>query len=135
MKPTILKAKNEKEIDRLAQPILKKGFKEISKDELHIILKKRSFGSPIIHICFLLLIFFGSISFFQNIPFFNLIRDYNLNFIDYILQYFVCFCYAMYIIFNLFMKTKVVLITTETKDMDGNPIEFNNIDDLECLKN
>ncbi|MDR2830599.1 MAG: hypothetical protein LBB45_06170 [Methanobrevibacter sp.] len=131
MKPVILKAKDEKEITKLARHILKKGFKEVSKDENHIILKKRNFGSMITHVCFLLLILFGSISFFQDIPIFNFIKKYNINFIDYVLQYFLCSCYVVYIVFNLFMKTKVVLITTETKDADGNPIEFNMINDLD----
>ncbi|MDR2624070.1 MAG: hypothetical protein LBC39_05810 [Methanobrevibacter sp.] len=130
MRPIILKAKNEKEINKLANPILKEGFKEISKDEDHVILKKRSFGSPIIHICFLLSILFGSVSFFQDTPLFNIIQDYNLNFMDYILQYFFCLCYGVYIIFNLFTKTKVILITTKTKDTNGDPIEFSGIDDL-----
>ncbi|MDR1820058.1 MAG: hypothetical protein LBR15_07440 [Methanobrevibacter sp.] len=134
MKLIILGAKNGEEIDDLAKPILKKGFKEISKDEIHIILKKRSFGSPIIHICFLLLILFGSVFFFNNLPFFNsLIQRYSLNFIDNIVQYILCISYGSYIFFNLFAKTKVVLITTETEDIDGNPIEFNNVNDLDNL--
>jgi hypothetical protein len=132
VKPIILEAKNEEEIDDLSKPILKKGFKEISKDEIHVILKKRSFGSLSVHICFLLLILFGSVFFFHNLPFFNsLIQKYGLNFIDNILQYIICISYGSYILFNLFTKTKVVLITTETEDMDGNPIEFNNINDID----
>jgi hypothetical protein len=129
MQPIILKANSTKEISTISQPFLKKGFKEISKDEVHIILKKRNFGKLIPHICFLLLILFGDISFFQNIPilniFLNNLQQYNLVFI-----YILCFCYLAYIIFNLYTKTKVILITTETKDKDGNPIKFNTIDDI-----
>lgn len=40
MKPIILKAKDGKEVTKLAKHILKRGFKEVSKDENHIILKK-----------------------------------------------------------------------------------------------
>jgi hypothetical protein len=129
MQPIIIKAKNTEDISTISQPLLKKGFKEISKDEFHIILKKRNFGALITHICFLLLILFGDISFFQAIPFLSGLGN-NLQKYNTILIYVLCFFYLAYIIFNLFTKTKVVLITTETKDKDGNPIKFNNIDEI-----
>ncbi|MDR2873452.1 MAG: hypothetical protein LBV42_01695 [Methanobrevibacter sp.] len=129
MQPIILKANSNEEISKISQPFLEKKFKEISKGDSHIILKKRNFGSPIIHICFLLLILFGDISFFENLPFLNSFQSsppkYNI-FVTYIF----CFFYVAYIIFNLFTKTKVILITTETRDEDGNPIKFNNIDEV-----
>ncbi|MDR1722048.1 MAG: hypothetical protein LBR24_03245, partial [Methanobrevibacter sp.] len=67
MKPLILKAENSKEISKKAQPFLDKKFKVISEDKVHIILKKRNFGSIIIHILFWILILFAHPSVFGDL--------------------------------------------------------------------
>ncbi|MDR0912552.1 MAG: hypothetical protein LBM96_08155 [Methanobrevibacter sp.] len=133
MKPFILKANSSEEIQEIANPFINKGFKTLSQDDVHIVLKKRNFGSIIIHIIFLFFILFGSPSylamFFGNNPFFNSVFLSNI----FINSYYFIFVggYCIYFIYHLFKKTIVVLITTETLDTEGNPLEFNILEDID----
>jgi hypothetical protein len=114
-KTFILKAENQEDIDKIAKPFLDKGFKVISEDENHLIAKKRNFGSYFVHIIFILLILF--------------VISYNSWMI-----YLVCGVYIAYFLYFLFSKSEVVLITTESIDKDGNPVEFDNIEDIAIIK-
>jgi cytochrome c biogenesis protein ResB len=108
-KTLILKAENFDDMEKIAKPFLEKGYKIISSNSKHIIARKRSFGSIFIHILLLFLILF--------------VVSYNS-----LLLYVLCGVYILYFIFNLFNNSKVVLITTETTDEEGNPVEFDDIE-------
>jgi hypothetical protein len=84
----------------------------MSSDALHIIAKKRNLGAWYFHLLFLSLILF--------------IVSYN----SWVL-YLVCLTYMAYFTYNLFKKSKVVLITTESKDIDGNTVKFDDINDID----
>ncbi|KZX10413.1 hypothetical protein [Methanobrevibacter curvatus] len=132
MKPYIFQAENSIQMDEIAKSLKNKGFKLISNDDNYLVLKKRSFGSIIFHFIFLVLILFGSPSFFSSafvsIPFIKAIFDSTI----FVNGYYFIFCalYIGYVFYYLFTKTIMVIVTTETVDNEGNPLEFNNINDL-----
>ena len=108
-KAFILKAENQKDIEKIAKPFLDNGFKVISEDKNYLIAKKRNFGSYYIHFIFIVLILF-------------VISSWVL--------YVACGIYIAYFLYFLFTKSKVVLITTETTDKDGNLVEFDDIENI-----
>ena len=110
-KTFILKAKNQEDIEKIANPFLDKGFKVISEDENYLIAKKKDFGRYYIHLIFIVLILFV------------------VSYTSWIL-YVVCGVYIAYFLYFLFSKSKVVLVTTETVDKDGNPVEFDDIENI-----
>ena len=110
-KTFILKAENPEDIDKIAKPFLDKGFKVISEDNTHLIAKKRDIGSYLVHFIFIALILF--------------VISYTSWMI-----YVVCGIYIAYFLYFLFTKSQVVLITTETVDKDGNPVEFDNCQEV-----
>ena len=110
-KTFILKAENPEEIEKIAKPFLDKGFKVLSEDETHLIAKKRDFGNYVVHFVFIALILFVISSTSWMI-------------------YVVCGVYIAYFLFFLFTKSQVVLITTETVDKEGNPVEFDKIENI-----
>jgi len=114
-KTFILKAENQEDIEKIAKPFLDEGFKVFSEDENYLIAKKRNFGSYYIHLIFIVLILFV------------------ISYTSWLL-YVVCGVYIAYFLYFLFSKSKVVLITTETVDKDGNPVEFDNIKDIAIIK-
>lgn len=111
-KTLILKAKNYDDMEEIAKPFFDRGYKLISSDFNHIIAKKRNFGSIFVHALLLFLILF--------------VVAYNS-----IILYIFCAIYVFYFIFNLFYNSEVVLITTESTDNDGNPPEFDSIEDVD----
>jgi len=111
-KPIILKAKNFDDMESIAKPFLDNGYKTISSDTKHIIFKKRNFGKWYFHVLFLFLILF-------------------MGYDDSRILYVVCIMYMAYFIFYLFKKSKIVLITTESTDIDGNPVEFDDIEKID----
>ena len=111
-KPIILKAEDFDDMESIAEPFINKGYKIMSSDGKHILAKKRNFGNRYIHILFLFLIMF-------TIP-----AGTSIIWI-------VCLIYCSYFIYYLFKKSKVVLVTTESKDTDGNNVEFDKIEEIE----
>lgn len=108
VKPIILKAKDFDDMESTAKPFIDNGYRIISSDAKHIIAKKRNFGNWYFHVLFLGLILF--------------IVGYNSW-----LLYLLCILYIGYFLFYLFKRSKIVLITTESKDENGNPVEFDDI--------
>jgi len=111
-KPIILKAKDFDNMESIAKPFIDNGYKIMSSDAKHIIAKKRNFGNRYIHILFLFLILF--------------VIGY-----DTWMVYVACIIYSSYFIYFLFKKSKVVLITTESKDKDGGLVEFDKFEEVE----
>jgi len=107
MKPIILKAKDFDDMENIAKPLLDNGYKVRSSDVKHILVKKRNFGNVYFHILFLFLILFISYELWMT--------------------YLLCILYIAYFLYYLFKKSKIVLITTESTDDDGNPVEFDDI--------
>lgn len=104
----ILKADSQEDIDNLAKPFLDNGFKVVSKDDVHLIAKKRNFGNFLVHILFIFLILFV------------------ISYTSWLIYVF-CIAYISYFVYFLYKKSEVVLITTETTDKEGKPVNFDNI--------
>jgi hypothetical protein len=111
MKPIILKAKNFENMEDIAKPLLDGGYKIMSSNTKYILVKKRNYGNVYFHILFLFLILF--------------VVSYNS-----LLIYIICLLYIAYFVYYLFKKSKIVLITTESTDEDGNPVEFDDIKNI-----
>ena len=125
-KPIILKAKDFDDMESIAKPFIDNGYKIMSSDARHIIVKKRNFGKIIFHILFLFLILFGDIR--GNILYLIAsILSINVLWLTYI----VCIAYMIYFSYYLFKKSKIILFTTESTDADGNPVEFDDIESVD----
>jgi len=111
-KPIILKAKDFDDMEFIAKPFIDNGYKIISADGKHILAKKRNYGNRYVHILFLFLIMFA-------IP-------YNSWIV-----YPTCIIYCGYFIYYLYRKSKIALITTESKDTEGNMVDFDDIEKIE----
>jgi len=110
--PIILKAKDFDDMEDIAEKFIENGYKIMSSDSKHIIAKKRNFGTIYIHILLLFLILF--------------VVSYNS-----LILYILCIVYIGYFTFNLFKNSKIVLITTESVDEEGNSVKFNNIENID----
>lgn len=107
MKPTILYAKNTNVMDELTEIFLDSKYKIKSEEDNYVLLRKTNYGNIIIHILFLLVaLFLNSYAIIINL---------------------IYFCY------NFFKKSNIILITTDTLDTEGNPVEFDNVEDLEVF--
>lgn len=95
---------DSKKMNEDAKVLFDKGYKEHSKDENYILLKKRFYGNFYIHLIFILFALFV----FSPLLFLNII----------------------YFAYNFIKKSFFVLITTETKDQEGNDLEFDEFDEL-----
>ncbi|KZX15880.1 hypothetical protein MBCUT_12050 [Methanobrevibacter cuticularis] len=110
-KPTVLKAETYDDMESIAEPFLDNGYKILSVDKAHLIARKRNYGNRYVHILFLVLILF--------------VIEYNSWLI-----YVTCFLYIIYFTYYIFRKSEILLVTTETNDKEGNPVEFDDINNL-----
>jgi hypothetical protein len=98
MKPTVLKAENKEEMDSIANNFLENGYKISSSEDVFVILRHNSYGNLIIHgILIFLTLFVSILAIIGNV---------------------------VYFAYYFFKKSDIVLITTETTDADGNPVDF-----------
>jgi len=114
-KPIILKAKDFDDLEDIAKPFIDNRYKILSSDSRHILLKKRNYGNRYIHILFLFLILF--------------IVSYTYLLVIYLL----CILYMAYFSYYILKKSQIVLITTDTTDKDGNPVEFDDIESVNLI--
>ena len=110
-RPIILKAKDFDDMECIAKPFINNGYKIVSSDGKHILVKKRNFGNWYFHVLFLALILF-------------IVRDS-------LIVYIVCILYISYFLFYLFKRSKIVLITSESTDEDGNHVEFDDFNSID----
>ncbi len=98
-------AKNQAEMYKFSDKLEEGKFKIQSEADNFIYLRKNSYGNIFIHIAFLLIAFF----YFQYAIFLNLV----------------------YFLYNFYVNSVIIFITTETIDKDGNSIEFSDFNDLD----
>lgn len=104
MKLFVLQAKNKGEIDSISQELLDSKFKVIQKDKNFTLMRKRRYGNYYVHILFLFIgMFFIGPALIVNVVYFT---------------------------YSYLWTSPHVLITTETKSDDGEPLEFNNMDEV-----
>lgn len=107
MKPTILHVKNEKDMTELADILYDSKYKMEYREKHYILLKKKNYGHWLPHLIFIIIgLIFNSLAFILNVIYFS-------------------YCF--------FKKSNIILITTETVDDEGNPVEFNKAEDLEIF--
>ena len=100
----ILPADNFKEMESISQELSQKKFKIIQQDENFILMNKRRFGNPLIHaICLILALSVFSLLIFINVAYF---------------------------MYSYIWASPNVLITTEKVSDEGEPLEFNSMDEV-----
>lgn len=104
MKLFILAADNSKEMEKISQELSQKKFKIMEKNNNYILMRKKRFGNLLIHAVCLIL----ALSAFSLIIFINVI----------------------YFMYSYIWASPSVLITTEKVSDDGEPLEFNSMDEV-----
>lgn len=100
----ILSADNFKEMEDISQELSQKKFRIIRQDDNYILMNKRRFGNPLIHtICLILALSTLSILIFLNV---------------------------VYFMYSYIWASPNVLITIEKISEEGEPLEFNSIDEV-----
>ncbi|WP_409198621.1 hypothetical protein ACA135_01895 [Methanobrevibacter acididurans] len=105
MMPKFIFAKNQNEMYKTADLLEEKKYKVKSEDKNYILLRKNAYGNILIHIAIILIALF----------YFNYIIIITI----------------LYFLYNFYKNSVVILITTESKDEDGNPLDFIKLEDLE----
>ena len=100
----ILKASNSSEIKKISNELSQKKFKEVESEDNYILMKKRRYGNILIQIICLIV----ALSVFWPAIIINLV----------------------YFTYSYIWASPHVLITTETVDKDGNPLEYSNMDEI-----
>ena len=104
MKLFILAADNSKEMEKISQELSQKKFKIMEKNNNYILMRKKRFGNLLIHAVCLIL----ALSAFSLLIFINVI----------------------YFMYSYIWASPSVLTTTEKVSDDGEPLEFNSMDEV-----
>lgn len=104
MKLFILDADNSKDMEDISEELSSKKFKIIEKDDNFILMMKRRYGNLLIHAVCLII----ALSFLGPLIFVNVV----------------------YFAYSYLWASPHVLITTEKVDDEGNPLEFNDMDEV-----
>lgn len=100
----ILSADNSKQMEKIAEELSQKKFKIREQSDEFILMRKRRFGNPLIHVVSLILALSVSALFiFINVVYFS---------------------------YSYLWASPHVLITTEKVDEEGNPLEFSDMDEI-----
>lgn len=104
MKLFILDADNSKDMEDISEELSSKKFKIIEKDDNFILMMKRRYGNLLIHaVCLIIALSFLGPLIFVNVVYFT---------------------------YSYLWASPHVLITTEKVDDEGNPLEFNDMDEV-----
>lgn len=107
MKPKIVHARDKEVMNQLAKLFEESKYTVKSQDKNYVLLKKNNYGNPLIHLPFILIgLFFNAFAILVNVAYFA---------------------------YSVFKKSNVILITTEKNDEDGNPLEFDDIGEIEVF--
>lgn len=104
MKLFILDADNSKEMEKISEELSQKKFKIMEKNNNYILMRKKRFGNLLIHaVCLILALSAFSLLIFVNV---------------------------VYFMYSYIWASPSVLITTEKVSDDGEPLEFNSMDEV-----
>ncbi|AMD18426.1 hypothetical protein TL18_02660 [Methanobrevibacter sp. YE315] len=104
MKLYLLEADNSKDMERISDELSQKKFKIMEEDDAYILMRKRRYGNPVIHVISLII----ALAFFSPFIFVN----------------------VAYFTYSYLWASPHALITTEKVDDEGNPLEFSDIDEV-----
>lgn len=107
MKPKIVHARDSDVMHKLSDLFVESKYSVKAEDKNYVLLKKNNYGNVLIHLPFLLIALF--------------------------LNAFALLVNVAYFAYSIFKKSNVILITTEKKDDEGNPLEFDSVRDLEVF--
>lgn len=100
----ILPASDSNEIKKISDELTQKKFKTLEYSDNYILMKKKRYGNPLIHaVCLIIALFYIGPVIFINVAYFA---------------------------YSFLWASPNVLITTEKEDKDGNPLEFNTMDEV-----
>lgn len=92
------------EMETLAEQLSDKKFKVVESDNNFILMRRRRFGNPLIHaVCLIIALTAFSLLIFVNV---------------------------VYFMYSYIWASPTVLITTEKVSDDGEPLEFNTMDEV-----
>lgn len=100
----ILSADSSKEMDSIAEELSAKKFKLVDQDNDFILMRKRRYGNPLIHVVCLLV----ALTAFSPLIFVN----------------------VAYFMYSYIWASPHVMITTEKVSDDGEPLKFNSMDEV-----
>lgn len=100
----ILSADGSKEMGNISDELSQKKFKILQADKDFILMRKRRYGNPLIHVVCLIL----ALSAFSPLIFVN----------------------VAYFMYSYIWASPTVLITTEKVSDDGEPLEFTTMDEV-----
>jgi len=99
-----LGADSSGEMETLAEQLSDKKFKVVESDNNFILMRRRRFGNPLIHaVCLIIALTAFSLLIFVNV---------------------------VYFMYSYIWASPTVLITTEKVSDDGEPLEFNTMDEV-----
>lgn len=107
MKPKIVHGRDSDVMHKLSDLFVESKYSVKAEDKNYVLLKKNNYGNVLIHLPFLLIALF--------------------------LNAFALLVNVAYFAYSIFKKSNVILITTEKKDDEGNPLEFDSVRDLEVF--
>ena len=104
MKLLILSADNFSDMENISQELSQKKFRIIQQDDSYILMNKRRFGNPLIYaLCLVIALFTFSLLIFVNVAYF---------------------------MYSYIWASPNVLITTEKVSDEGEPLQFNSMDEV-----
>ena len=107
MKPKIVHARDSEVMHQLTDLFVESKYSIQAEDKNYVLLKRNNYGNILIHIPFIL------IALFINV--------------------FAIIVNVVYFAYSIFQKSNVILITTEKKDDEGNPLEFDSVREIEVF--
>lgn len=100
----VLRADNSKDMTDLSEELSNHKFKIINQQDNFILMKRKRYGNPLIHaVCLIIALSIFSLAIFINVAYFA---------------------------YSFLWASPNVLITTEKVDDEGNPLEFNTMDEV-----
>ena len=104
MKLYVLKANNSEEMEAISEELSSHKFKPHTSGKNFILMKKRRYGNYYVHIlCLLIALFLFNLLIFVNV---------------------------IYFAYSFLFNSPHVLITVETTGEDGEPLEFNSMEEV-----
>ena len=100
----LLSADSSRQMENIAEELSAKKFKLVDQDKEFILMRKRRYGNPLIHVVCLII----ALSAFSPLIFIN----------------------VGYFMYSYIWASPNVLITTEKVSDDGEPLQFNSMDEV-----
>lgn len=105
----IIHAKSNNDIGHIEEELAKNKFKVVSKEDHYVLMKRKRYGNPVIQLGLLALALF-----IVPIPY----------------AYILVIAVVAYFSYSYLARSPNVLVTTETRDVDGNPLKYDTLEEV-----